>query len=67
MIPISMGGIGLREISFVYLFSLIGISNENALVISIGAYLRFIIAGMIGAGIFLYSKMILQSKLFLTK
>lgn len=53
MIPISFGGVGLREVSFVYLLSLINISNENSLMISLGTYLTLIISGIIGMIYFL--------------
>ena len=48
MIPISFGGVGLREISFVYLLALINISKESSIMISLGTYLTLIISGIIG-------------------
>lgn len=48
MVPISFGGIGIREVSFVVLLELIGISNDNALIISLGTYLSLIISSLLG-------------------
>ena len=53
MIPVSFGGVGLREISFVYLLALINISKENSIMISLGTYLTLIISGIIGMIYFL--------------
>jgi uncharacterized protein (TIRG00374 family) len=53
MIPISFGGVGLRELSFVYLLSLINISKESSIMISLGTYLTLIISGIIGMIYFL--------------
>lgn len=60
MIPISLGGTGLREISFIYLFSLIGVAEEQSLVISLGTFLAMVLSALIGALIFFYEKFILK-------
>jgi hypothetical protein len=52
MIPIGFGGVGTREVSFAYLFLLIGIGTEQSLLISIGTYLTLLLSGLIGAGFF---------------
>ena len=49
MIPISFGGVGLREVSFAYLFALIGVAYEDSLLISLGTYLALVMSGFIGA------------------
>lgn len=48
MLPISFGGLGLREISFTYLLSFIAVSAEEAAMISIGTYFTMIFSGVIG-------------------
>jgi uncharacterized membrane protein YbhN (UPF0104 family) len=48
MVPISFGGVGVREISFVYLLSIIGYSQSEALAISLGTYLALVVTGIIG-------------------
>jgi hypothetical protein len=55
MIPISLGGLGLREISFAYLFSLVAVQREDALIISLGTYLTLVMSGFLG-GLFLLLK-----------
>ena len=54
MIPISLGGIGLREVSFAYLFSLVGIPKEDSLIVSLATYLTLVISGTIGAVFLLF-------------
>ena len=49
MIPISLGGIGLREVSFAYLFARVGVASEESTVISLGTYLTIVMSGFIGA------------------
>jgi glycosyltransferase 2 family protein len=53
MLPISIGGVGLREMSFVYLFGLIGVEKEVALLISLGTYASLIVSSLIGASMIL--------------
>jgi glycosyltransferase 2 family protein len=62
MIPVSLGGLGLREVAFVYLFAMVGIEKETALIISLGTFLALILNGLIGAGVFFYDKIILGIK-----
>lgn len=61
MIPFSLGGVGFREMSFVYLFSLLHIPNEKALIVSLGTYLTLIAAGLVGAVVFFYDKVFLKA------
>jgi uncharacterized protein (TIRG00374 family) len=56
MIPISLGGVGLREMAFVYFFSQVGASQENSLVISLGTYLTLVLSGLMGAFLFFFDK-----------
>jgi uncharacterized membrane protein YbhN (UPF0104 family) len=51
MLPISLGGIGLREASFAYLFGLIGFSMEESIAISLGTWAALVFTGLIGAGL----------------
>jgi uncharacterized membrane protein YbhN (UPF0104 family) len=37
-VPISLGGLGVRETSFVYFLGLVGVSSEKAFTLSIVAY-----------------------------
>ncbi len=63
LLPISFGGLGLREIAFVYTFSNIGgLSEESALVLSIGSYIMLIINALMGAVLFFYDNIILNIK-----
>jgi hypothetical protein len=52
LLPISIGGIGVREASFVYLFGAIGISSEESLVVSLGTFAALILTGAVGAWFF---------------
>jgi len=53
-IPISVGGLGLREVSFTYLLSLYGINNSEALAFSSLIYLPLLTAAAIGAVFMLF-------------
>jgi uncharacterized membrane protein YbhN (UPF0104 family) len=48
MIPISLGGVGLRELAFIELLAVIGISPEDALFVSLGTYLALVMSGAVG-------------------
>lgn len=49
ILPISIGGLGVREGTFVFLLSMYGIAPSIAFVISLGGYLvKMLIPGMIG-------------------
>lgn len=48
MLPVSIGGIGLREVSFAYLLGTIGISSEESLLISLGTFATLVLNGSIG-------------------
>lgn len=48
MVPFSFGGLGIREISFAYLFGLINISPEESTIISLGTYFTLLASGLIG-------------------
>jgi uncharacterized protein (TIRG00374 family) len=54
MIPISIGGLGLREGTFVLLFMSIGMSKEMAIAISALVLLQIIAHGMLGGIILLF-------------
>ncbi len=61
LIPISFGGVGLREIAFIYLFSMIGLEKEQSFILSLGTYFSFVITGIIGGFIYLKDNIIHQS------
>lgn len=48
MIPISFGGIGIREFSFAFLLGTIGINTEQSTIISIGTYFTLLLSGLFG-------------------
>lgn len=48
MVPISFSGIGVREYSFLYLFSIVGVSKEKAVSLSLLWFLVMIITGLVG-------------------
>ena len=50
MLPISISGIGVREVSFAYFFSHVGVSNEQAVSISLAVFLLILI-GNLGGGL----------------
>ena len=54
MIPISIQGLGIREISFVYLFGLFNVTNAKSFALSIIASTLFISVGLIGGIINLF-------------
>lgn len=49
MLPISIGGIGLREASFALLLGSIGLGTEESLMISLGTFAALVLSGAIGA------------------
>lgn len=55
MIPISISGIGLREGAFVYLFTLIGVDKESALLLGILDFSITVAVGLIGGALQLVS------------
>lgn len=54
MLPITLGGIGLREGGFVFLFSKFGVSPEKALSLSILGYFISIIFAIFGGLIYIF-------------
>ena len=57
MIPVSFGGLGLRELSFIYLLAQINIPKEGALIVSLGTYGALITSGIIGMFFFLSGRL----------
>ena len=47
-IPISISGVGVRELSMIYLFSIYGIDAEPATALSISLYIVTVIMGLLG-------------------
>jgi len=59
ILPISIGGLGIREGAFVFLLSKFGVQSEIAFVISISGFLvKILIPGLIGLIISFRKKMI---------
>ncbi len=49
MLPISVGGLGVREAGFLIVFSWAGVEREPALLLSLGTYAGVVIVGLCGA------------------
>ena len=54
MIPITFRGVGLRELSSVYMFSLIGAPPEKIVFVSLLTFLINIVLGIIGGIIYVF-------------
>ncbi len=48
LLPVSIGGIGLREASFALLLGTAGISTEESLLVSLGTYAALLFSGAVG-------------------
>jgi uncharacterized membrane protein YbhN (UPF0104 family) len=48
LLPVTIGGVGLREAAFVYLFGSAGVSSELSLGISLGTYAGLLFSGLLG-------------------
>ncbi len=57
MLPVSLGGIGLREASFAYLLGLMGLPLEVSLLISLGTYAALLPNGLVGAAISIFANL----------
>lgn len=51
-VPITIGGLGVREASFIFLFAPLGVDREAALLMALGTYALFLFAGIIGGAWF---------------
>jgi len=49
LVPIGIGGGGIRELAFVALFGLVATGEEASLVLSLGTYLTLVVPAVIGA------------------
>ena len=47
-LPISLGGVGVREVSFIGLFVEVGLDAEQAILLSLGTYAAMVIGGLLG-------------------
>ncbi len=56
LLPVSIGGLGLNEGSYVYLFSLFGMSLPDALSIAILLRARILMTGILGGCVYMYYK-----------
>lgn len=61
LLPISIGGHGVREAAFVYLFGLIGVTVEASLLISLATFASFVLNGAIGLALFLTERLRLST------
>ncbi len=52
MLPISIGGLGVREAAYVYLFGLVGVAPEAALGLAIVNYLLRLLSVLTGAWVY---------------
>jgi len=52
MVPISVGGLGIREGAFVYLFTMVGATKAQALSLSLIWYAVMVVVSMIGGAVF---------------
>lgn len=55
-LPISFNGVGIREISFIFLFGLIGVSKEQAFLLGFTPYILLVINSFIGLVIYLVNR-----------
>jgi len=66
MIPISVGGLGLREGTFVAFFTLVGMSMNDAVIISfINSFLDTLNTLILGGGGYLFYKAPLKEQIIL--
>jgi glycosyltransferase 2 family protein len=56
MLPISIGGLGVRETGYIYLLGLIGISSESAFAVSLLLYLALLTSTLPGGVLLLLSR-----------
>lgn len=56
MVPISFSGVGVREYSFLYIFSVVGVSKEKAVSLSLLWFLVMIITGLFGMFFYINKK-----------
>lgn len=52
-IPLTIGGIGIREAAFVLFFGAVGVSNPSAIGLGLSVYLVFVLASLAGAPSFI--------------
>lgn len=52
MIPISISGIGVREAAFVLFFTQVGLSDEQAILLSLLFFVLTVVAGLVGGALF---------------
>ncbi len=53
MVPITVGGLGLRELGFILLFPLVGMTKSQALGTSLFFFMTMVLVAVTGAGIYL--------------
>ncbi|MBI2027236.1 MAG: flippase-like domain-containing protein, partial [Deltaproteobacteria bacterium] len=60
-LPLSYGGLGIREALAVFLFTSVGLTSVDALSLSLLFFLTMIIISLFGGGLFLASKLSAKS------
>ena len=53
LVPISIGGLGVRESIYVTLFGQVGLTAAQATVLSLGVYSLDVVTGLVGGGLYL--------------
>jgi hypothetical protein len=56
LLPISVGGLGVREAGFITIFALVGTSKEEAVLLSLGTYAGLTAIGVVGAAWFAWKR-----------
>jgi uncharacterized protein (TIRG00374 family) len=59
MVPLSLGGLGVREAGFVYLFGTVGVAEGASLLLSLGTYAGLVAAGAVGGVVLLFQARLL--------
>jgi uncharacterized membrane protein YbhN (UPF0104 family) len=59
MVPLSLGGLGVREAGFVYLFGTVGVPEGASLLLSLGTYAGLVAAGAVGGVVLLFQARLL--------
>lgn len=56
VLPISVGGLGVREAGFVAVFGFAGVSPESAAILSLGTYAGLVAVGLVGGAFFTWQR-----------
>ena len=67
LVPLSFGGIGVREAAFAYLLGTVGVSPEASLLVSLGTFASLVFNGVVGAVLLLIQAVPIGSTLSVAK